>query len=67
MKTLELVNLTRDLPPNGSCSRGAGIMSALLTPQMYAVESSRLDGERYGTTDVPDTPLIRLFRVHMTA
>ena len=60
MKLLDVVALTEDLPQKGLHKGQVGTIVELLSPQVYEVEFSGLDGKTYATAAVSEKVLIRL-------
>ncbi len=60
MKLLDVVALTDDLPQKGLHKGQVGTIVELLSPQVYEVEFSGLDGKTYATAAVSEKVLIRL-------
>jgi len=60
VKLLDVVALTDDLPQKGLHKGQVGTIVELLSPQVYEVEFSGLDGKTYATAAVSEKVLIRL-------
>ena len=60
MKLLDVVALIEDLPAKGLTKGQVGTIVEQLTPEVFEVEFSGLDGKTYATAAVPEARLIRL-------
>jgi hypothetical protein len=60
MKIMDVVALAEDLPQEGLRKGQVGTIIEELSPKVYEVEFSGLDGKTYASAAVPEKLLIRL-------